>query len=104
MIGACFEIGFAAAGAELHGLTGTAAGYCSALILEALMFGPTVFGVLRNKRPPRHRIRKGPQADAVRLAIQNSTNTALNQVPPGDVSRNGASGREELAERREWDD
>lgn len=47
MTGACFEVGLAAAGGALHGLTGVAIGITLALSLEALVYAPVVFGVLR---------------------------------------------------------
>ena len=104
MIGAFFEVGLAAVGAELHGLTGTAAGYCAALILEALMFGPTVFGVLRKKRTPRHGIRRDQVADGVIPTAGSSSSDDGGEVPPGAISSDGGSRQEELAERGEWDD
>jgi O-antigen/teichoic acid export membrane protein len=48
MAGASLEVGLAAAGAALHGLTGVAIGILLALSLEALVYAPTVFGVLRS--------------------------------------------------------
>jgi len=50
MIGACLEVGLAILGAWLHGLTGVAAGYLIAVIAEAFLFSPVVFGVLRTRR------------------------------------------------------
>jgi O-antigen/teichoic acid export membrane protein len=47
MTGASLEVGLAAAGAALHGLTGVAIGILLALSLEALVYAPSVFGVLR---------------------------------------------------------
>ncbi|MGO8860072.1 MAG: lipopolysaccharide biosynthesis protein [Acidimicrobiales bacterium] len=52
MAGACFEVGLAAAGGALHGLTGVAIGILVALSLEALVYAPTVFGVLRTAPEP----------------------------------------------------
>ena len=104
MVGACFEVGLAAVGAALHGLRGTAAGYLLALILEVLMFGPTVFGVLRKKRPPHHRIRRDQVADGVIPTARNSTSDVSGEVPPEAISSDGGSRREELAERGEWDE
>ena len=50
MSGATLEVGLAAAGGELHGLTGVAIGIFLALSLEAVVYAPTVFGVLRSPR------------------------------------------------------
>jgi O-antigen/teichoic acid export membrane protein len=50
MIGACLEIGLAIVGAWAHGLTGVAAGYLIAVVTEAFLFSPVVFGVLRTPR------------------------------------------------------
>jgi O-antigen/teichoic acid export membrane protein len=47
MAGACFEVGLAAAGGALYGLTGVAIGITLALSLEALVYAPAVFEVLR---------------------------------------------------------
>ncbi len=47
MAGACFEVGLAAAGGALYGLTGVAIGITLALSLEALVYAPAVFDVLR---------------------------------------------------------
>jgi O-antigen/teichoic acid export membrane protein len=47
MIGAIAEIGLAAAGGEIHGITGVAMGFLAATIVEAVLFSPLVFGVLR---------------------------------------------------------
>ena len=49
LIGAAFEVGLAAAGAVNFGLTGVALGYLAALVIEALLFGPTVLRVVRAK-------------------------------------------------------
>ena len=46
-VGAGLEIGLAAAGAHIHGLTGLAIGFLVATVIEALLFSPSVFGVLR---------------------------------------------------------
>jgi len=47
MIGAFLEVGLATLGAVVHGITGVAVGYLIAVVLEAFLFGPVVFGVLR---------------------------------------------------------
>jgi O-antigen/teichoic acid export membrane protein len=47
MLGATFEIGLAAAGGEIHGVTGVAVGFLLATIVEAVLFAPVVFGVVR---------------------------------------------------------
>jgi O-antigen/teichoic acid export membrane protein len=47
MVGGCLEVGFAAVGAILHGLTGLAVAYLIAATIEAVIFSPSVFGVLR---------------------------------------------------------
>ncbi len=47
LIGACFEVGLAAAGAVKHGLTGVAAGFLIAVLVEVAIYGPVVYGVLR---------------------------------------------------------
>jgi O-antigen/teichoic acid export membrane protein len=49
LVGGCMEVGFSAAGAEWHGLTGLAVAYLIAATLEALIFSPSVFGVIRKK-------------------------------------------------------
>jgi O-antigen/teichoic acid export membrane protein len=51
LVGGCLEVGFAAVGAVKHGLTGLAVAYLIAATLEAVLFSPSVFGVLRK---PRH--------------------------------------------------
>jgi hypothetical protein len=55
MVGACLEIGFAAAGGEIYGLTGLAFAFLAATSLEAILLAPSVFGVLRG----RHVLRRG---------------------------------------------
>jgi len=50
--GATLEIGLAAAGGALHGVTGVAIGFLTASAIEALIFAPAVFGVLRADRSP----------------------------------------------------
>jgi O-antigen/teichoic acid export membrane protein len=52
LIGACFEVGLAAVGAVVHGLTGVAVGFLSALLIEVAIYGPVVFGVLRTSGGP----------------------------------------------------
>jgi O-antigen/teichoic acid export membrane protein len=54
-VGAVLEVGVAAAGAHVHGLTGLAVGYLVATLTETILFSPTVFGVLRAAHAPRHR-------------------------------------------------
>jgi O-antigen/teichoic acid export membrane protein len=54
-VGACLEVGLAAAGAHVHGLTGLAVGYLIATLIEAVLFAPTVHGVLRAAHAPRRR-------------------------------------------------
>jgi O-antigen/teichoic acid export membrane protein len=49
-IGACLEVGLAAAGGFVHGVTGVAVGLLSGLTIEAAIFSPVVFGVLRMSR------------------------------------------------------
>jgi len=51
-LGACFEVGLAALGAVWHGITGVAVGYLLAVVLEVVIYGPVVFGVLRSPRAP----------------------------------------------------
>jgi O-antigen/teichoic acid export membrane protein len=51
MIGAGAEIGLAAAGGILHGITGVAAGFLVATIVEAVLFAPVVFGVMNAVSP-----------------------------------------------------
>jgi hypothetical protein len=53
MIGALLEIGLAAAGGYVHGLTGVAGGFLLGTVVEAAIFSPTVFGVLRSSRSTR---------------------------------------------------
>jgi O-antigen/teichoic acid export membrane protein len=52
LVGGCLEVGFSAVGAEWHGLTGLAVAYLIAASLEALLFSPSVFGVVRKKSDP----------------------------------------------------
>ncbi len=49
LLGACCEVGFAALGGTRWGVNGVAAGYLSAYVIEAALFGPTVLGVVRAK-------------------------------------------------------
>jgi len=51
-IGGCLEVGLAAAGGALYGLTAVAVGYLAAILIEAVLFGPVVFGVLRAPLTP----------------------------------------------------
>jgi O-antigen/teichoic acid export membrane protein len=51
MIGAGAEIGLAAVGGVIHGITGVAVGFLAATIVEAALFSPVVFGVLRASEP-----------------------------------------------------
>jgi O-antigen/teichoic acid export membrane protein len=50
MAGASLEVALAALGGALHGLTGVAVGILIALSLEAFIYSPAVFGVLRGSR------------------------------------------------------
>lgn len=52
LIGACFEVGLAAVGAVEYGLTGVAAGFLCAVLIEVAIYGPVVFGVLRASEDP----------------------------------------------------
>jgi len=52
LVGAALEISLAAVGAISYGVTGVAAGILTALVIETLIFGPTVYRVLRV--PPIH--------------------------------------------------
>jgi Na+-driven multidrug efflux pump len=52
IIGACFEVGLAAVGAALHGVTGVAVGFLSAVLIEVAIYGPVVFRVLRSPPGP----------------------------------------------------
>jgi O-antigen/teichoic acid export membrane protein len=54
-IGAALEIGVAAAGAVVYGLTGLAFGFLVALLLEAVLFSSSVYGVLRAAHAPASR-------------------------------------------------
>ena len=54
-VGACLEVGVAAAGAHVYGLTGLAVGYLVATLAETVLFSPTVFGVLRAAHAPSRR-------------------------------------------------
>jgi O-antigen/teichoic acid export membrane protein len=47
MIGAILEVGLSAIGGALYGVTGVGAGYLLGTVIEALIFSPVVFGVLR---------------------------------------------------------
>jgi O-antigen/teichoic acid export membrane protein len=51
LAGASLEIGLAAAGAALYGLTGVSIGILIALSVEAIFYSPTVFGVIRAPHP-----------------------------------------------------
>ncbi len=55
MVGAGLEIGLAAAGANLYGLTGVAVGFLAAYLIEAAFYSPSVFGTLRAARGSRNR-------------------------------------------------
>jgi len=50
MLGACFEVGLAAVGGIKWGITGVAAGFFTAGLIEVAIYGPTVFGVLRSPK------------------------------------------------------
>lgn len=50
MVGAFLEVGLAAVGAVTYGVTGVAIGLFTALLMEAVLFFPVVFGVLRTAR------------------------------------------------------
>jgi O-antigen/teichoic acid export membrane protein len=52
LLGGCLEIGFSAVGAIKHGLTGLAVAYLIAATAEAVLFSPSVFGILRKSRDP----------------------------------------------------
>lgn len=52
LLGACFEVGLAALGGAKFGVTGVAAGYLAAVVIEVAIYGPVVFGVLRSHRGP----------------------------------------------------
>lgn len=58
MVGSGLELGLAATGAELHGLTGLALGYLVAISTEAILLSPTVFAVLRGRHAPRRKGRR----------------------------------------------
>ena len=49
-IGACLEVGLAAGGGVVHGITGVAVGVLFGLTIEAAILSPVVFGVLRMNR------------------------------------------------------
>jgi len=50
MVGAFLEVGLATVGAVTYGVTGVATGLFTALLMEAALFFPVVFGVLRTAR------------------------------------------------------
>jgi O-antigen/teichoic acid export membrane protein len=50
--GACLEIALAVGGGVVDGVTGVAAGLLTATLVEALIFAPTVFGLLRATDTP----------------------------------------------------
>jgi O-antigen/teichoic acid export membrane protein len=54
-VGACLEVGLAAAGANVHGLTGLAVGYLVATLTESVLFAPSVLAVLRAAHAPSRR-------------------------------------------------
>ena len=58
-VGACLEVGLAATGAILYGLTGLALGYLAAGVIEGVLFAPTVYGVLRAAHAPKRRLGHG---------------------------------------------
>jgi O-antigen/teichoic acid export membrane protein len=60
-VGACLEVGLAAAGAHVHGLTGLAFGYLVATLTETVLFSPSVFGVLRAAHAPRRPVTSSPK-------------------------------------------
>jgi O-antigen/teichoic acid export membrane protein len=47
LLGACIEVGLSAVGGEWWGLTGVAVGCLVAITIEAILFAPVVYGVLR---------------------------------------------------------
>jgi len=63
LAGAALEVAFAALGGALHGLTGVSIGILVALSLEAVIYLPTVLGVIR---PSRRRRRKSRGAREIR--------------------------------------
>jgi O-antigen/teichoic acid export membrane protein len=65
-VGALLEIGLAAAGAHVHGLTGLAVGYLAATLTETVLFSPLVFGVLRAAHAPSRRTAAPPTMTANR--------------------------------------
>lgn len=52
ILGGTLEVGLAAVGGEMYGLTGVAAGYLTATIIEAVVFSRTVFRVIHNSDLP----------------------------------------------------
>jgi O-antigen/teichoic acid export membrane protein len=69
-VGAFLEVGLAAAGAHIHGLTGLAMGFLIATVIEAVFFSPSVFGVLRAAHTPTRRaaVASGPKRRAAHAA------------------------------------
>jgi O-antigen/teichoic acid export membrane protein len=59
LVGGCLEVGFSAVGAEWHGLTGLAVAYLIAATLEAILFSPSVFGVIRKPASPDVAVQNG---------------------------------------------
>jgi O-antigen/teichoic acid export membrane protein len=74
-VGACLEVGLAAAGAHIHGLTGLAIGYLVATVSEAVLFSPSVFGVLRAAHAPPRRRTPSTRGGARRPEPQESATT-----------------------------
>ena len=64
IVGASLEIGLAAIGGHFHGLTGVAMGLFAALLLEAALFSPVVFGAVRSKGTPRGEMRSTVSCDS----------------------------------------
>jgi O-antigen/teichoic acid export membrane protein len=51
-VGSTLEVGLAAAGGALHGVTGVAIGFLAGSLLEGLFFAPEVFSAMRKNRLP----------------------------------------------------
>jgi O-antigen/teichoic acid export membrane protein len=73
-VGALLEVGEAAAGAHVYGLTGLAVGYLVATSTETILFSPTVFGVLRAAHAPKRQRGGNPPASEVAFAQAKNRN------------------------------
>jgi O-antigen/teichoic acid export membrane protein len=89
-VGACLEVGCAAAGAYVHGLTGLAVGYLVATLTEAVLFSPSVFGVLRAAHAPSRRVAAPAEPPKRRGAHAAPTRRDQRRSGGGEPEHNGS--------------